>query len=463
MSPQAFTLPSGDPGSVSRAAGQFGTLSGDHQSELNAFNAQTKKALSSWTGPIAERYAGAAGNTAQRFTATITALTALQRALDTYATALQAAQAAVGSLNRQVAGKSGVSAQKQEASSLGGQESAATGTLHQAAITCARALQSAQATLATSCPDTLTAAQFVQVVKNAEAKVNKGGAEGLTAYTGLDYMLASWAVFASAKGGVKGAQAASELAESQELVKALETKYTPAAIKLIKSLGQDPDQEAGLLKLWEQVTISAAKDAKAAKAATAVEGGSFLDGMLKAQNVEIAKAGAHAANADEALSIFGRSSKFDLALAPITIYFGIHDLIWPDGSTTWERDGNRAAGGAAAFGGALALATWAAGLFGVTWEIPGLDIGTGAIAGVLLLAAGLWAAGDAIYTYRHDLWQWTKDGVHGAGTGLEDAGKGIWTGTKWAGSELKHAGEGIIHAPSNIAHGIEHMANPLNW
>ena len=463
MSAPAFTLPSGDPGSVSRAAGQFGTLSGDHQTELNAFNAQTKKALASWKGPIAERYAGAAGHAAQRFTAVITALTALQRALDTYSGALQTAQAAVGSLNRQVAGKSGASAQKQEASSLSGQESAAAGTLRQAAITCAKALQSAQATLATSCPDTLTAAQFVRVVKNAETKVNEGGEEGLTAYTGLEYMLASWAVFASAKGGAKGAKAGSELAESEELVEALKTRYTPAAIKIIKSLGQDPDQQAGLLKLWEQLTLNAAKDAKEAKAATAVEGGSFLEGMLKAQNIEIAKAGAHAANADEALSVFWRSSKFDLALAPITIYFGIHDLIWPEGSTTWERDGNQAAGGAAAFGGALALATWAAGLFGVTWEIPGVDIGTGAIAGVLLLAAGLWAAGDAIYDYRHDLWQWTKDGVHWTGVGLEDAGKGIWTVTKWVGTGFADAGKAIYHAPSTIAHGLEHLANPLSW
>jgi len=77
--------------------------------------------------------------------------------------------------------------------------------------------------------------------------------------------------------------------------------------------------------------------------------------------------------------------------------------------------------------------------------------------------AGLWALGDAVYDYRHDLWQWTKDGVHWTGVGLEDAGKGVWTGTKWVGSELKNAGEGIIHAPSNIAHGIEHLANPLNW
>jgi hypothetical protein len=462
VSTPAFTLPSGDPGSVSRAAGQFGTLSGDHRTELNAFNAQAKTALASWKGPIAERYAGAAGNTAQRFTAVITALTAMQRALNTYSGALQTAQNAVGSLNRQVAGKSGASAQKQEAGSLSGQESSATGTLHAAAITCAQALQTAQATLAASCPDTLTSAQFVQVVKNAEAKVNKGGEEGLTAYTGLEYMLASWAVFASAKGGTKAAQAGSELAESEELVKALETEYTPAALKYIQSY-VDPDSQAAVLKLWEQLTINAAKEAKTAKAATAIEGGSFLEGMLKAQNVEIAEAGAHAANAEEALSIFGRSSKFDVALAPITIYFGIHDLIWPEGSTTWERDGNRAAGGAAAFGGALALATWAGALFGVTWEIPGVDIGTGAIAGVLLLAAGLWAAGDAIYDYRHDLWQWTKDGVHWTGVGLEDAGKGIWTGTKWVGNEFADAGKAIYHAPSNIVHGIEHMANPLNW
>jgi hypothetical protein len=458
-----FTLPSGDPGAVGRAAGQFGTLSGDHKTELTAFNGQVKHALASWKGPFAEQYAVAAGDTARRFGATITALTAMQHALSTYSGALQSAQTAVGSLNRQVAGKSGADAQKQEAHSLSGQESTATTTLHRAAIACATALQTAQTTLAASCPDTMSCAQFVQAVKNAEAKVNEGGKEGLTAYAGLDYMLAGWALFAGAKGGVKGAQAGAELAESEELVKALETKYTPAALKLIQSQIKDPDEQAGLLKLWEQVTLDAAKDAKAAKAATAIEGGSFLEGMLKAQNVEILKAGAHAANADEAASLFFRTSRLDVALAPITIYFGIHDLIWPDGETAWERDGNRAAGGAAAFGGALALATWAGALFGVTWEIPGVDIGTGAIAGVLLIAAAAWAAGDAIYTYRHDLWNWTKDAGKGIATAGEWTGKEVWDGTKWAGNELADAGKTIYHAPSHIVHGLEHLANPLNW
>lgn len=463
MSAPAFTLPSGDPGAVSRAAGQFGTLSGDHGTELTAFNGQVKHALANWKGPIADQYAVVAGDTVRRFTAVITALTAMQKALQTYGTALQTAQATVGSLNRQVAAKSGADAQKKEAGSLSGQESSATGTLHQAAITCAKDLQTAQATLATSCPDTMTCAQFVQAVKNAQDKVNEGGKEGLTAYAGLDYMLAGWALFAGAKGGAKGAKAGAELAESEELVKALETKYTPAALKLIQSTIKDPDQQAGLLRLWEQMTLNAAKDAKAAKAATVIEGGSFLDGMTKAQNIEIAKAGAHAANADEAWRIFGRTSKFDLVLAPITIYFGIHDLIWPDGDTTWERDGNRAAGGAAAFGGALALATWAGALFGVTWEIPGVDIGTGAIAGVLLIAAGLWAAGDAIYTYRHQIWdglKWTGNEVW---DGTKWTGNEIWDGTKWVGNEFADAGKAIYHAPSNIVHGLEHIANPLNW
>jgi hypothetical protein len=451
VSGPAFTVPSGDPGAVSRAATQFGTLSGDHKSELTAFQGQVTTALGKWNGPIAERYATAAGDTVRRFNATVAALNAAQGALSAYAGALQAAQGAVGSLNRQVAAANGADAQKKAASSLGGQEASATGTLHQAAVTCAQALQSAQATLATSCPDTMTSAQFVQVVKNAEAKVDKGGKDGLTAYAGLEYMLNAYALFASSKDGRSAYQAGKTLAESKALVEALETKYTPAALKYINTY-VDPDARSGVLQLWEQLRLKADKGLENAKDIEAEEGGTFIAGAIKAQTIGIAKAGAHAADADKAINIFARTSKLDLAVTGITIFFGIHDMIWPAGDTTWERDGNRAAGAAATFGGALALAGYAGALFGTTWEIPGFDLLTGTVASVMLIAAGLWAAGDAIYDYRHGIW-----------TGIKDTGKGIWDGTKWVGNEFKDAGESIYHAPSNIAHGLEHLANPLDW
>jgi len=229
---------------------------------------------------------------------------------------------------------------------------------------------------------------------------------------------------------------------------ALQTQLNPMAKKMIAQL-HDSAEQARLLRGWEQVTMDVEKSVKAGQAATAVEGGSFLEGMLKAQNVEIEAKGAHAAASTSsgaaALDALFRTSKVDVILAPVTIAFGIHDLIWPAGDSTVEKTGNRVAGGVGAFGGALALATWAGGLFGVTWEIPGVDIGTGVIAGGMLLAAGLWAAGDAIYTYRHQIWD-----------GLKDAGEWTWDG-------LKDAGKSIADMPGNVVHGLEHLANPLDW
>lgn len=447
MSPPTFTVPVGDPQTVQQAATKFGTISSDHNAQLTAFNGQVEKALDSWRGPVAEQYAVLAGDAARRYTAVVAALTSVQRALATYAGALQTAQNTVGSLNRQVAAKKSASDQSQEARNLSGQESAAASTLTQAARTCAQALQAAQTTLAAQCPDIMSAQQLVTAVKNAVSRINnpQSGDNPVSLYAGLSYMLTAYALFASAKGGVKGAKAGAELSESQELLDALQTEITPAARKIIASWGGDPAQQSRMLRAWEDVTLDAEKDVKDAKAATAVKGGSFLEGMIKGQNIEIAEEGEHAAKSASALDALFRTSKLDVVLAPVTIAFGIHDLIWPPGDTAWERDANRVAGGVGAFGGALALATWAAALFGVTWEIPVVDIGTGTIAGVMLLAAGLWAAGDAIYDYRHQIWD-----------GLKDGGDWAWHG-------IKSAGEGIYHTPGNIVRGLEHLANPLDW
>ncbi len=217
MSAPAFAVPVGDPETLKRAAGTFGTLSSDHQGQLTAFNGQVQNALANWRGPVAEQYAVVAGDAARRFSAVVTALTAVQTALGSYASALEAAQLTVGSLNRQVAAKSGASAQNQEANSLSGQESVTASTLRQAARTCEQALQAAQTALAAQCPDTMTTQQFVQVVKNAENRLNnpQKGDNPVGLYSGLEYMLTAYALFASAKGGVQGAKAGTELTESR--------------------------------------------------------------------------------------------------------------------------------------------------------------------------------------------------------------------------------------------------------
>ena len=451
MSATAFAVPVGDPETMKRAAGTFGTLSSDHQGQLTAFNGQVSSALANWRGPVAEQYAVVAGDAARRFSAAVTALTAVNTALGSYASALETAQLAIGSLNRQVAAKNGASAQNQEANSLSGQESSAAGTLRQAVRTCEQALQAAQTALAAQCPDTMTTQQFVQVVKNAEHRLNhpQKGDNAVGLYSGLEDMLTAYAVYTTAKGGVKGAKAGAELAKSEMVLDALKTKLSPAAQKIIASTFKDSAEQARQLRAWEELTLDAEKEVKAAKAVTAIEGGSVIEGMVKAQNIEIAEQGAHAADratsGGEALDALFRTSKIDVILAPVAIAFGIHDLIWPPGDSTWERTGNRVAGGVSVFGGALALATWAGGLFGVTWEIPGLDVATGTVAGVLLLAAGLWAAGDAVYDFRHQIWD-----------GLRDAGEWTWDG-------LKQTGESIADIPGEVVHGLENLADPLDW
>lgn len=447
MSAPAFTVPAGDPGTVRQAAARFGTIGGDHQGQLTAFNGQVHKALADWRGPVAEQYAVLAGDAARRYTAVVTALTAISRALTTYAGALETAQSTIGSLNRQVAAKNSASSQNQEARSLSGTQSAAETTLSQAARTCAQALQSAHTTLAAQCPDIMSAQQLVQAVKNAESRLNnpRKGDNPVGLYSGLEYMLTSYALFAAARGGVKGAHAGTELSESEKLLDALQTDITPTARTMIMSWGGDPWEQARMLRAWEDMTLSVEEDVKDARAAVQIKGGSFLEGMLKGENIEIAEQGEHAAKSASALDALFRTSKLDVVLAPVTIAFGIHDLIWPPGDTAWERDANRVAGGVGAFGGALALATWAAGLFGVTWEIPGLDIGTGVIAGAMLLAAGVWAAGDAIYDFRHQIWH-----------GIKDAGEWTWHG-------MENVGKSVWDAPGNVVHGLEHLANPLDW
>lgn len=461
MSAPAFAIPSGDPQTLHQAAGTLGRISSDHQGQLSAFNGQVKNALANWRGPVAEQYAVVAGDAARRFTAVASALTTSQNALAAYADALQAAQNTVGSLNRQVAAKKGASAQNKEAGRLAGQESAAASTLRQAARTCAQALQGAQTTLAAQCPDTMSAAQFLQAVKNAENRLNHPhkGDNPVTLYAGLEYMLTAYALFHTAQGGVKGAEAGAALTESEQVLADLNTKMSPAIRQLISQF-KDPAQQARLLRSWEQVTLAAEKDVKDAKAAELVKGGSFLDGMMKAQAIDIAEQGEHAAEAASdgasALDALFRTSKLDVLLAPVTIAFGIHDLIWPSGSSGWEKTGNRVAGAAATFGGALALATWAGALFGTTWEIPGVDIGTGTVAAVMLLAAGVWAAGDAVYDFRHQIWDGLKDAGEGTWDGLKAAGEWTWNG-------LKQTGQSIIDLPGEAVHGLENLANPLDW
>jgi type IV secretory pathway VirB2 component (pilin) len=435
VSASPLPVPSGDPDTVKRAAVKFDMIGADHQAQLAAFDRQVTDALASWRGPVAEQFAVLAGDAARRFAAVVTALTTIQGALRTYASALEAAQNNVNSLNRTLSLMNGEQA-RHEAASANAQEAAALNALSQAARTCDQVLQAAATTLVAHCPDILPAQKFVQVVKNAENRLNnpQQGGNSVGLYSGLEYMLTAYALFASTEGGVEGAKADAVLTESKSLLKALQAELTPAARRLILSQVKDPFEQAKLLSSWETLTVRAEEGVENARIETKIKGGSFLGGMIQAQTIQVAEQGEHASDDAGALDALFRTSKVDLILAPVTIALGIHDLIWPSGTSGWEKTGNQVAGVAGVFGGALALASWAAGLFGVTWEIPVVDLGTGTLAGVMLLAATLWAAGDAIYDFRHQIW----DG-------------------------LKDTGESIAHIPGEVVHGLESIADPLDW
>jgi hypothetical protein len=435
VSASPLPVPPGDPDTVKRAAVKFDMIGADHQAQLAAFDRQVTDALASWRGPVAEQFAVLAGDAARRFAAVVTALTTIQGALRTYASALEAAQNNVNSLNRTLSLMNGEQA-RHEAASANAQEAAALNALSQAARTCDQVLQAAATTLVAHCPDILPAQKFVQVVKNAENRLNnpQQGGNSVGLYSGLEYMLTAYALFASTEGGVKGARAGAALRTSEDLLKALQTELSPAARKLILSQVKDPFEQAKLLSAWETLTIRAEEWVEKARIEVAIKGGSFLEGMMQSQSIEVAAQGRHASDSAGALDELFRTSKVDLTLTSVTIAFGIHDLIWPSGTSGWEMTGNRVAADVSVFGGALMLASWAAGLFGVTVEIPFVDVPTTLVAGALLLAATLWAAGDAIYDFRHQIW----DG-------------------------LKDTGESIAHIPGEVVHGLESIADPLDW
>ena len=143
-----------------------------------------------------------------------------------------------------------------------------------------------------------------------------------------------------------------------------------------------------------------------------------------------------------------------MILAPVTIAFGIHDLIWSPGDSGWEKTGNRVAGGVGAFGGALALATWAGGRFGVTWDHR-RGHRHGGDRGAMLLAAGLWAAGDAVYDFRRQIWDGSRTRARRPG---RPERRREWT---WDG--MKQTGESIADMPGEVVHGLEHLADRLDW
>ena len=398
-------VPAGDPATLRRVAGRLGRVASDHAAQLTAFQGQVRTALAGWTGVFAEQYAVAAGHTSGRFTVVSTQLKTAQSALSAYAGALESAQKTITQVNRDIVAQGGTP----NWGTLMRGVTAAT-DLNRAADTCARTLSDAEAALAAGCPDTLTAQQLVSLVERAAGHV-----KSMATLTNYERLLADWGLYATAAGAVRGYLAGRALEESRMVAKALSQDQLlgQAARLLARSTNPDP-----LLEAWQKLTERAAEERVAASEAAKVAGGSWWEGLVRANQIIPEAKGAHAAEqtfVDELL----RTSKFDLALAPITIAFGIHDVIWPGDGPAWEQWGNRVAGGASALGGAAMVTTWAAGAFGVTWEIPGVDV----VTGVLLVGSAAWTAGVTVYDERqsigrffdhvgHDLDNWYHDTVN---------------------------------------------------
>jgi hypothetical protein len=88
-------------------------------------------------------------------------------------------------------------------------------------------------------------------------------------------------------------------------------------------------------------------------------------------------------------------------------------------------------------GGAAAVTTWAAGAFGVTWEVPGLDVVTGA----LLVGSAAWTAGVSIYDERHNIAVWFDRSMHDVDNWYHD----------------------VVNFPDQFWNGLRNAFDPLDW
>lgn len=409
MSGAAVPAPGGDPQALMSAAAQLGSLATAHADQMRTFQGHAKTALSGWNSTVAEQYAVAAGQAGGRFTAVSTALKAAQNALNTYAHALESAQRSVGLVNAQLSRLNGDpssghrSHSPAELAPLFRQRNDALSALNQAARSCASALGQARSDLAVACPDTLTAQQLVAAVEAASKKI--------TSSQNVQYFeafLSGYALYVDAASGVGGAQAGQALRESEAIADSLGKEHLAPEVQKLLEHVKDPNP---LLTQWQQLTMQAEKEHNAAQAAALAKGANFWEGLRMGGQINVAKAGAHAAT-QTFLDELARTSKFDLILAPVGIALGIHDVLYPGNGPGWERTGNRIAGGASIFGGAAALASWALGLEAVTWEVPGLDVVTTITAAVLLTGSALWALGDLIYNERHTIAGWADKALH---------------------------------------------------
>jgi hypothetical protein len=153
------------------AARQLGTHAAEHSGQLTTFESHVRTALTDWSGAVAESYAYAAGLTAVRFRAVVTQLVLVEKALDSYATALERAQQTIGAVNQQLVRHSLPPGHEHTLRQQGGD---ALDSLRRSARLVAAGLEGARSALTMTCPDTGPTSKLLHDVKLAGSWIKQG-------------------------------------------------------------------------------------------------------------------------------------------------------------------------------------------------------------------------------------------------------------------------------------------------
>lgn len=436
MTTALLQAPPGDPAELRATASRLGSIAEAHYQDLTMFRAHVRTALTGWTGPVAEQYAVAAGQSCIRFTAVCTAIKAAQAALNQYAAALEEAQNQTAALDGQLTASASLAPQQRlidegSPALLHQQYDDALGGLDAASRTCATAMNNAEAELAASCPDVLTAEQLLNFVTQAGHKLTNPQAVGVYVL-----VLSGYALWDSAAHGKEGSATGVEIAKATQAVDISRT-----AENLLSHYTGD----STLLTAWLRLTARANEEKMEAIATSGRTGSSLLEGLLHAGQITIRAQGAHAVPPASTWEMFtdalARSSKLGMSAAGLSVVLGLYGVADPAHKDGWESTGDRLAGGASALGGAGALLSWAASAELVDFSVPGLDVATA----VLLTGAAAWTAGELTYDEVHDHWR-------GVARGLD-------TARHWA----AHTADDVLQAPAEAADALTRAVDPFDW
>jgi uncharacterized protein YukE len=436
MTTGGLQAPPGDPAGLRAAASRLGSIAEAHYQDLTLFQAHVRTALTEWTGPVAEHYAVAVGQTCTRFTGVCTALKTAQFTLNRYAAAVEEAQDQIGVLNGQLTPAVSLAPQERL---LGG---SSTGLVHEqyddvlsqlddAARVCAMAMDTAEAELAASCPDVLTAEQLLNFVTRAGRKLTNPQAVGV-----YGLVLSGYALWDLAVHGREGSETGAELVKASQTV-----DISATAEKLLAQYSGD----SALLAAWARLTAGANEEKASAVATSGRTGANLWEGLLHAGQIAIRDQGAHAVTPasewETFADVLARSSKPGMSASVLSIIFGLYGAVDPANKHGWESTGDRAAGIASTLGGGFSLLNWAIRAELVDWDVPYLDVATA----VLLVGAAAWTVGELAYDEIHNHWRGVVQGLD--------------TARHW----VAHTADDVLQAPAEVADLAKEAVDPFDW